>query len=1127
MALDCDARWHDEPRSPAMSQPPRSKRPLGGRSTQQHRKWRDTFRWRPRRYTSTGGRIGWVVMILMVFMSSAYAVSMEFENCLDASVIDSTPQQLQFVPLDVSVTLNMTNSLYPFDVVVYGNVTGTANQSANYPAPNDPQWNDNNATFGKIVDLDVQNKYYSTLIASIKVASFTPYSEPFRFCDSLTQGDCPLGPVFNVNETDRSALRAFSVHHDMASSFQFSTLHTMFTIISGDAAAQRLGCISVNVTPDLGSTVKGALAFVPLAVLILVGMATVSAAIYSPWGTTDPFRWTSNYGRDEDVLRLVTPGFGDCLQYIQFVVLTGALSLNYPGYYQPVVSQAGWSSLMFNQSFFGSEHNPVVDGVYAVNATRGLDRLEKFIGMDGARDIWPAMMVWLLVIVGIITLIIQLAFVFRWVYRELARIPEEDLRAKNMPFTVGNIVRIVYNFFLLPLISLSFFQLTIASESPAYCVGLAGVVIFILICFSVWTVRLIVTTRPRSYLFDDLPTVILYGPLYNTFSDDAAAFAVIPIFISFARGIAIGAVQASGIAQIVLLAICEVVFVLTIIAFRPFPSPSSMNIYQICFSIVRFLTILLSVVFVPSLGISQPAKSWIGYVILLLHALVLIFGFFLNALQTLIEVIARLLGAGGNSAGATRGGLVKVFGMRQLSRRVPRRDVVARQSIASDAAMLAHTDDRLSSQFEGSRPRSLSGSSAMLLNRATANESKGSGIYETGSRSHSRTNSAGLYTPTTMGGFQGSGYQTTGSNSPKIGPIFAMHPNDPYYRPPRPRKRNERGLSDDSGRRGSSTLYRDISFADMEDDVIEGPSISRRGTPTPAYIPAPKDDLEYDEPARKSAKDYAVREVDFYYRVRGPPLSHTGTRKLKTGPADPTGPVSSATGFFRNLINGKTKDKGKGFEVVRSSRAPPPGLIPEREDPHEPYTDEPANQNNADGDRSAPEASNQPQESDRNDDTSPRDAQISLPLIDSGGTIELPSRTSSRRSARTLPVAPKTPSISSRRGAARGALAQGEDEQHDDSSLRPAQTAATARLPFSAASSPSRDRNYSLASTNASTTSGHDRTARSRIERPSSVGYVAQHRTRDGIHQPHAEEPSFAESAAELVDETHSEGNRS
>lgn len=448
----------------------------------------------------------------------------------------------------------------------------------------------------------------------------------------------------------------------MLSSFRFSTLLSDLIILSAEPGAPQLGCVSVDVTPDLGSSLRDMLAYVPLVILLLVGVAAVTAAIYSPWGTTDLFRWTSNYGRDEDVIRLVTPGFGDCLHYIQFVVLTGALSLDYPGYYQPVVSQAGWSSLMFNQSFVnpGLEQNPVVDGVYSVNATYGLDRLGQLVGMYSSSDIWPGTIVWLLAVVASVTLLVQAAFAFRRVYRAIANIPEEDLRAKNMPFTVGNIIRIVFNYLFLPTISISFFQLVIAGNSPAYSVAMAVIVILILIGFSLWMVRVIATTRPKAYLFDDLPTVLLYGPLYNTFCDDAAAFAVVPMFISLARGVAIGALQPSGIAQIVLLAICEVVSVLTLVAFRPFSQPTSMNIYHACFSLVRFLTILLSVTFVPSLKVPESARGWIGYVILLLHALVLVFGFFLNALQTLIEVVARLAGAGGHEGGVTRGGLVKV-----------------------------------------------------------------------------------------------------------------------------------------------------------------------------------------------------------------------------------------------------------------------------------------------------------------------------------------------------------------------------------------------------------------------------------------------------------------------------------
>lgn len=1072
------------------------------------------------------------MVMLVMLVSPTYAALVNFDNCLPAPTIASNPQKLQFVPLDVSVKFDLTNSLHNLNITVYGNVSGTADQSSSYPSPDDPQWTNRNATVGKIVDLDTSNNKYSTLITTVDVVSFSPYSGPTRFCDSIIQGDCPLGPVFYANASDLGSLRSFSVQHDMLSSYRFATLSSTLLIKSGDAAATDLGCISVDVTPDLGSALKSALAYVPLVILILVGVATVTAAIYSPWGTTDPFHWTSNYGRDEDVLRLVTPGFGDCLQYMQFAVLTGALSLNYPGYYQPVVSQVAWSTLMFNQSFLspGNERNPVKDGVYTVNGTYGLDALQQYVGMESARDIWPGMIIWLLVVVVAITLIIQLAFALRWLHRELANIPEEDLRSKNMPFTVGNVIRIVCNYLFLPLISLSFFQLVIARQSPAYCVALAVVVILIMIAFAIWVIRLIASTRPKSYLFDDLPTVLLYGPLYNTFCDDAAAFTVVSLFLSFARGVAIGALQPSGIAQIVLLAICEVVAILTLVAFRPFPSPTSMNLYHACFSIVRFLTILLSVVFVPSLGVSQAARGWIGYVILFLHAIVLVFGFFLNALQTLVEVIARLAGAGGYEGGVTRGGLVKVFGMRQLSRRMPRRSVGTRQSMGSEAAMLAHTDERLSSQFDGSRPRSLSGSSAMLLNRAAASEGRTSAFYESGSAhggTHSRANSSGLFTPTTPGSnptFQGAGYQTTGSNSPKSGPLFAMQAHDPYYRPPRPRNKRVDMSGGEKGRTGA----RQRAGSDADDDIIEGP-MSGRGTPVPAYIPAPKDDLDLDDP-RQSRKDYAVREVDFYYRVRGPPLSQSGTRKLKTGLADPTGPVSSATGFFRNLFRGKTKESGKGFEVVRSARAPPPGLLPEGDDVHEPYRDEPDDQATAGHSRRVSGSDRSYPDTDSDDNNRTREALISLPQVESGAAIELPSRIGSQHSSPSgAPQASRPSRRDSRSLALEGDTAShrslpivtkavSEEAHYPAPQLHPS-SSGTGRLPFSAASSPSRDRNFSIASTTASTSSS--RQHGNGTERPSSMGYVAQHRTRDYIHEASPDEPSFTGSAAELVDEPH------
>ena len=436
-------------------------------------------------------------------------------------------------------------------------------------------------------------------------------------------------------------------------------------ITSGEANEAPIACVSASITPDLGHTLSSILTYIPLVVLIFVAIATACAAIYSPWGSTDVFRWTSNYGRDADLLRLVTPGFGDCLQYIQFIVLAGSLSLNYPGFYQPVASKVGWSALLFNESFVthGNGTRSLIDGVYSVHGKYGLDRMSQLVGMSQDKDMWAGMTVWLLVTVAAVVILIQLGFVGRWVYRHLSKTHQEDLQAKNLPFTIGNSIRIIFNYFLMPIVALSTYQLVIASHSSPVTVGLAAILLFACVVFAAWLLWLIASTRPRSYLFDDLPTVLLYGPLYNTYSDNAAAFALVPVMLTFMRGIAMGGVQPSGIAQLILLAICEVILILTLNAFRPFHSPTSMNAFHTFFAVVRLLIILLSVAFVPSLDVSEGPKGWIAYVILLMHAIVLIFGFFLNACQTLIEVIARLAGAGGEEGvggGVARGGLVKV-----------------------------------------------------------------------------------------------------------------------------------------------------------------------------------------------------------------------------------------------------------------------------------------------------------------------------------------------------------------------------------------------------------------------------------------------------------------------------------
>lgn len=131
--------------------------------------------------------------------ASTDAAFIKFENCLDESVINSNPVQLQFKPLYFWAALESLTEAKNLNITVYGNVTGMATREL-YPAPDDPLWSNPNITTGKIPELDVANNKLTTLLAGFDVLSFTPYiAPPSRFCDHMVQGECPVAPVFTSN----------------------------------------------------------------------------------------------------------------------------------------------------------------------------------------------------------------------------------------------------------------------------------------------------------------------------------------------------------------------------------------------------------------------------------------------------------------------------------------------------------------------------------------------------------------------------------------------------------------------------------------------------------------------------------------------------------------------------------------------------------------------------------------------------------------------------------------------------------------------------------------------------------------------------------------------------------------
>ncbi|KAK9454158.1 hypothetical protein V1511DRAFT_461080 [Dipodascopsis uninucleata] len=865
----------------------------------------------------------WLLLVVFIAVDCASAARLDFSNCVAASV---RQQGTYFEANEVDVYYDMDTGV--INMTVWGEM------------------------FGSLPELSSETNRLTTLRTQAQVLQYQTEMQYNSFCEFTLDHICPFGP---------SNFTGFYSQIDIQDTYYFLSLDTQLAIIDPTSQANIVACINTEITPKFPSYIYSLLIWVPAGILILVAITVVLAATLNPWnGTKDFFAWSSNYGQDPDTTRLLTPGFGDLLQYLQYAFLLGTLTLDYPGFYQPALSSIGWSVLQFNSSFVSDKsHDSGIDNLYAVSGRYGISTMSQLAGQGSESDIWVSFIVYFLIVTVVVVAICQLAFFLKWIWYKVTERHPVDLRSKNIPVTGGMLVRLFFNYFSLPLITYSTFQLLISASSKVYSSVLAGVLIVLWIVSGILIIRTIRTTRPQQALYDDLPTLLLLGPLYNTFTERGFMFCSIQLFLILWRGIVFGAVQDSGIAQIVLIAVAEVIYFLSINIFRPFNRLTSMNSYYMVLTAVRFLVSIFSLAFIPSLGINSVAKGWIAYVILLLHSLVLLLVFAVHALQVVIELLATFVGVRGESPST----FARAFGVRQLARRrVPKEKfdnpVLSHQSGFASTAMVVPSHN-------------LANSSPKELNViATANTFN---MLDSGQGS-SR--------------IDGSSAGGTGQQQSPISP-GAISGYDYYRMPRRGRLSNKKSWTAVSD--SDPTAVRELasSSSSISSRIQQVPdNFGSRQEPLPASsskIPlnqiSDADAYNYDNDLWTSASletpskniDYAVRESDVYFHTRSAAMStpsgHSAmpsmssnmnvqpskltppktreplsdgsrySRKLGTGPADPTGVSAGVKGWFTRQLD-IASDRlhlgrsNRGFVVVRNA---PLGRL-EDEDKDQPVT---------------------------------------------------------------------------------------------------------------------------------------------------------------------------------------------
>ncbi|GAA5831830.1 hypothetical protein JCM11251_003901 [Rhodosporidiobolus azoricus] len=231
----------------------------------------------------------------------------------------------------------------------------------------------------------------------------------------------------------------------------------------------------------------------------------------------------------------------------------------------------------------------------------------------------------------------------------------------------GNLVRILL-FFHLPLCLFSAYQFTLYSNSPTSTFALA-VVSFALVCIAapaylLWKVHI----KPVRELYGHLPTLLAFGPMYNTYSEECTLFPLVTFASNLIVGVITGAVQGTGTAQAAVILIVEVAHTLITSLWLPWGDNSAMGPLAFLLSLARIVIAVLLVVLSPTVNVSAQAASWIAYICFLAQGLVILLLIFVLAFK-FFELVVRVIGGVPfDESRSPRGG--GLFGaLRKLDRR--------------------------------------------------------------------------------------------------------------------------------------------------------------------------------------------------------------------------------------------------------------------------------------------------------------------------------------------------------------------------------------------------------------------------------------------------------------------------
>lgn len=422
----------------------------------------------------------------------------------------------------------------------------------------------------------------------------------------------------------------FDVDYQLENGHKLQTLAADYDIRTLDG--RELQCAAAKITPYIGTPYVVAFSLVPAVVMALVGVAAWQTHA-SEMGVDRFVDFSSALVSHQGPVWDTIMDIGVYLRYLQFAFLSSSLTIEYPGFLQPVTSNAAWSSLMFWRGpYDGGRTWPGVErGMYVGNATVGMNSMVMVLGFPRIMDfVFDAFLN--------LAILMSALFAILYVVHRLASTwnpqtsTSRNAQTRKLAFMS---VEVCLSLFSMPLLAYMSNDWWLRGYVSNY--RLASILLTVLALVYVHYIITRPFLRPKrsTELSDDPQRASKHRFDFREVLQSLASY--IPHFMPLLQALTVGALQDWGHVQaIVFFAAEAAILVQTAMSKQVSFRFSRSHAVFLCV----FRLIIISMLIPLALLIYEAPKQSIGYAILALHGIVIIPGFLATSMWRMY-VVAR------------------------------------------------------------------------------------------------------------------------------------------------------------------------------------------------------------------------------------------------------------------------------------------------------------------------------------------------------------------------------------------------------------------------------------------------------------------------------------------------------